>query len=162
MPKFYTSYNVPPSLAEPKCSKEKDELVYDEAQEKLVKTGTIPFYEEIQSHYESTRLDHKIEQFRRGNSVALGIPRESYVDVSNVPTNLADVLNSRQKAAKEFDNLPEGIRALFGGKFSEFTKSLENGSYDDKIGEYARSVIKDAGNTFVKPDGKGNEGGSKE
>lgn len=161
-PKFYTAYNVAPSIAEPECLFEKDELVYDETQEKLVKTGTNPFYKEIQSHYESTRLDYKIEQFRRGNTLALGVPVECDVDVSNVPTNLAEVLSSRQKAAKEFAELPERIRNVFGNSFDVFSQSLADGSYEGKISEYARGVIKDTRDSLAQPGSSGNEGGSKE
>lgn len=161
MPKFYTAYNVAPAIAEPPCPFEKDELVYDETQEKLVKTGTNPFYKEIQSHYESTRLDYKIEQFRRGNTLALGVPTECDVDVTNIPTNLAEVLISRQKAAEEFASLPEGIRELFGNKFANFVGSLEDGSYTDKLNEYARGVIKNTRDSLVDKSSTVDEGGSK-
>lgn len=159
MPKFYTSFDVPESRPEPECPLTKCGYIYDEVTESLVETETIPFYEEIQSHYESTRLSHKLEQFKRGNALALGVPRESFVDVSNVPTNLADVLNSRQKASQEFANLPKGIRDLFGDNFDNFTKSLQDGSYGDKLNEYARGFIKDTGNSLGKQSGQATNGG---
>lgn len=157
MPKFYTAYNVPASCSEPPCPKERKGFIYDSVSECLTETETIPFYEEIQSYYESTRLDHKIEQFRRGNSLALGIPGGEYIDVSDVPTNLAQVLSSRDKARNDFYKLPEGIRNIFGNDYEQFVDSLQDGSYESKLTDYAKSISnpgdKGGQGTLAEPNG---------
>lgn len=160
MPKFYTAYDVPTPIIEPKCPKERKGFIYDSVNECLTETETIPFYEEIQSYYESTRLDHKIEQFRRGNTLALGVPGGEYLDVSNVPTNLAQVLSSRDKARQDFYKLPEGIRNIFGNDYEKFVDSLQDGSYESRLTEYAKT-ISNTGNSGGQAPGSGNDGGDK-
>lgn len=139
--KFNTAYAPGSSLPEPEGLKVIPEYTLNESTGNLEKIGDIPFYDRIQSHYESTRLDYKLRQYQLGNTLALGVPSGTFGDFSGQPTNLAQVLNSKQNAQQQFEQLPAGIKQLFNGSYADFVASLEDGSYEAKLGEYAKSVI---------------------
>lgn len=152
---FRTNFNHPVSLAEPKCPTERVELIYNSATNKIEKNGVSPFYERIQSYYESTRLDRKIEQFKRGNSLALGVPGGTYGDFCDVPNNLAQVLQARDTGRAEFDKLSPEIRKIFGDSYDEFASCLQDGSYQQRLVDFANAAIKAANNSGSGQDPSG-------
>lgn len=137
--KFYTSYSPPPSLSEPKCPEELQNYEYDKTERKLIKTDKIPFYKEIQSHYDATKLSSKLSRFAMGDFSALGYAGGSYSDVSGSTTNLAQILATKQIAETEFGKLPNDIKQLFNGNYSEFVRSIEDGTFEQRLVEYAKS-----------------------
>lgn len=138
-PKFFSSYNPPPSLSEVKCPLVLQDYIFDKSTHKLTKTDKIPFYEEIQSHYESTKLSDKLIRYTMGDITALGEPNDSYIDVSGLSTNLAQVLNTKQIAESEFNKLPSDIKQLFRGNYAEFVGSIEDGTFEKRLVDYAKS-----------------------
>ena len=144
--KFFSAYNYPESKAEPPCPTCVDDYQFDVSTNKLVKVGTIPFYERIQSHADSCRLDRKIEQYRAGNTLALGLPSGEYGDFTNQPNDLAQVLQARNEAREQFGNLSPAIRAVFGDDYDEFTRSLQDGTYESKLAQYAAGELAKLGN----------------
>lgn len=137
--KFYTSYSPPPSLPEPKCPEELQNYEYDKTERKLVKTDKISFYKEIQSYYAATQLSTKLSRFAMGDFGALGFDRGSYSDVSGTTTNLAQILHTKQIAEAEFGKLPNDIKQLFNGNYSEFVGSIEDGTFEKRLVDYAKS-----------------------
>lgn len=136
--KFYSSYNVPPSKEENKCPKTLQNYVFNSVSRKLEKTDTIPFYEEIQSHYESTKLSTKLTRYTMGDITALGFESGSYVDVSGQNTNLATVLNTNEIAKTEFNKLPNDIKQLFGNNFAEFVRCVNDNTVEQKLINYVK------------------------
>lgn len=153
--KFYSAYNYPESKAEPECPKVIDELQLNVATNKFEKVGTIPFYERIQSHADSCRLDRKIEQYRAGNTLALGVSGGQYGDFTNQPNDLAQVLQARNEAREQFGNLSPAIRAVFGDDYDEFTRSLQDGTYESKLASYAAGELAKIGNLAGAAKGSG-------
>lgn len=156
--KFFTAYNYPPSIAEPPCPKVIDELQLNEATGKIEKVGTIPFYERIQSHADSCRLDIKLKRYQQGDLTALGVPGGSYGDFSNQPGDLAQVLQAKQEAERQFGELSEGIRAVFGNDYHEFVRSLQDGTYQSRLASYAASELAKVGNLSGVKQNSGNPG----
>lgn len=136
--KFYSSFSPPPSLSEKKCPKTLQNYCYNSVTRVLEKTDIIPFYEEIQSHYESTKLSTKLTRYTMGDINALGFESGAFGDFSGQNTNLATVLNTNQIAKSEFDKLPQDIRRLFNFNFTDFIRSVEDGSYEQKLTDYAK------------------------
>lgn len=131
--KFYSAYNRPPANAEPKCPKEVQDYILDIETNALVCSGTIPFYERIQSFHDSTRLSTKLKRFASGDSTALGagIARDS--DFSGAPTDLRQVLDLRQKINQDFTALPNDIRQLFGNNVASFEAAVKDGTAERRI-----------------------------
>lgn len=157
---FYAAYKYQQDRRSKKTyPKDVPELTLD-LNDKIITTGTVPFYERIQSHADFCRLDRKIEQYRAGNTLALGVPGGEYGDFSNQPTDLAKVLNSKQEGQAAFEQLPESIRGIFGNSYSEFAKSLQDGSYQGRIEKYAAEQLAKLGAPSSVPADKGTEGGA--
>lgn len=143
--KFNSSYSPAPSFSEPSCPTEVQNYKYDEVSRKLIKTDKIPFYKEIQSYYESTKLSDKLTRYTMGDVTALGFESNNYFDISGQNTNLAQVLNTNQIAKGEFSKLPSDVKQLFNGDFTEFIRCIENGTFEQRLVEYAKSKSAGAG-----------------
>lgn len=137
--KFYSSFSPAPSLSEKKCPKTLQNYCFNSVTRVLEKTDIIPFYEEIQSHYESTKLSTKLTRYTMGDINALGIESGAFGDFSGQNTNLATVLNTNQIAKSEFEKLPSDVRGIFNNNFTDFIRSVEDGSYEQKFIAFAKS-----------------------
>lgn len=162
MSTFKTLFNYHGRVPCPQCSKTRQEFVLDKSTNKIVPDKVTNIYERIQSYYESTRIDRKIERYKFGDVTALGVPGGSSGDFSNVPTNLAEVLQSGTSADTEFGKLSPDIKELFGNDSGQFLTALRDGSYDKIIRDYAAREIErlgsigQAGGTNIQ-----NQGGTK-
>ena len=137
--KFYSSFDRPASVAEPKCPKEIPDYILDSETGTLVNCGTIPFYERIQSYHESTKLTTKLKRFASGDSTALGSGIVSNSDFSGVPTDLREVLDSRKKISQDFSTLPGDIRELFKNDLAIFEQAVLDGTAERRIYEHVTS-----------------------
>lgn len=160
--KFNTAYAPPKPKAESKCPTELQDYLYNPTTNKLEKIGKIQFYEEIQSHYESTKLSDKLRRAAMGDIYALGTPSGAYIDTTNISTNLAEVLNAKQSAQRQFEQLPIELRELFGNDFTTFIRCIEDGSYQQKLIEFGRKKSAGTGTDTGsgKDTGTGNDTGT--
>lgn len=139
MPKFYSSYNRPPSKAHIPCPFTQKDYVKDAASGELVECGTIPFYERIQSYHESTTLSSKLKRFAMGDNTALGMPGGSFGDATQMPTDLRSILDSRKKVLEDFNSLPEDLRGIFENDFDKFESSVRDGTAERRIYDHIKS-----------------------
>lgn len=161
--KFNTSYSPGPSKVHVKCPKERPEKKLNESTNKIENVGIDPFYERIQSYADSCRLSTKLERYRRGDITALGTRSVQYLDTSNSPRSLQEVLQAGDKIGDSFKRLPDSIRGVFNNSVSEFVSAVKDGSYESKVLEYAKSELSKSrtGSSAKTPVGtKGAEGGS--
>lgn len=157
--KFYNAFSPPPSKAEVQCPFELQDYIYNSQTMKLEPTKKIPFYKEIQSHHESTKLSSKLTAYSMGDFTALGFESDSYYDISGQESNLANVLNTQQVAKKEFERLPDELKSIFNGDFSEFIKCINNNSLESRITSYLRGKNGGIANSStVNSDNKPNKG----
>lgn len=143
--KFFSSYDPPPRKVHEKCPFEIPDYILDETTGELEPAGTIPFYKEIQSYADSCRLDYKLKKFAMGDTSILNGAAGIYGDFTDAPTDLRQILDSRKKLNKDFTELPEAVRALFGDSFDEFEKSVKDGTAERILGDYFRSEPSAAG-----------------
>lgn len=136
--KFYNSFNPPPSMAEVQCPFELQDYIYNSKTMKLEPTKKIPLYKEIQSFHESTKLSTKLTAYSMGDFSSLGFESDSYFDVSGQESNLANVLNTQQVAEKEFERLPNELKSIFHGDFTEFVKCINDNTLESRITSYIR------------------------
>lgn len=136
--KFNTSYSPGPSKAEPKCPREVPDRILNKSTGKLEVVGTIPIYERIQSHHESSTISFKLKRFAMGDSVALGSPRDCDVDLCGVPSTLQDVLAVRKTIQDQFGELPADVRECFANNFESFYQAVIDGTAERKLSEYSR------------------------
>lgn len=138
--KFYSSYNRPPSVFHEPCPTEVQDYIKDSTTGELVPCGKIPFYERIQSYHDSVNLSAKLKRFAMGDSSALGSLGGSFGDFTAMPSDLREVLDSRQKVVQGFEALSPDIRGIFNDSFEEFEKAVTNGTAERRIYEYQQSI----------------------
>lgn len=155
--KFYSPYiNPRSSLPEPECSKFIKDYILDEASQELIESGSTNFYERIQSYHESSKLSCKLARFGLGDTYALGVPRDCDIDLSGIPGDLREVLDSRSHIQEQFNAFPAELRKLFSDSFSIFEKSVSEGTADsilrDFLGKLSAGTGSGTGRTVVTDD----------
>lgn len=91
-------------------------------------------YMEIQSHADSCDLNVIMQRYQRGELDVLQQVQGYYGDVSNIPSNYADILNETIRGEALFRSLAPDIRSQFGNSVEQFVAALGDGSAWDILG----------------------------
>lgn len=134
--KFASAYAPPVACCEPKCKKTIKDYRLDHVTGNLEEIGEKPFYDIIQSHLESCKLDNILKRAQMGDLSSLNARPGSYLDLSDAPSSLEEVYQRGQNAKAKFESLPADIRELFGNSYSNFAKALSDGSFESTIREH--------------------------
>lgn len=95
--------------------------VYDKNGEwHLEESGKSNQYLEIQSHADSCDINIIMARYRAGETDVLQQIQNSYGDVSNMPTNYADIVNAKLKAEQLFMSLSPDVREKFNNSTEQF------------------------------------------
>lgn len=86
----------------------------------LEQTGTSNTYLEIQSHADSVDINVIMARFRAGETDVLQQIQSQYGDVSDMPTNYADIVNAQLKAEALFKSLSADVREKFNNSVEQF------------------------------------------
>lgn len=86
----------------------------------LEQTDTSNTYLEIQSHADSVDINVIMARFRAGETDVLQQIQNQYGDVSEMPTNYADIVNAQLKAEALFKSLSAEIREKFNNSVEQF------------------------------------------
>lgn len=87
---------------------------------RLKENGTKNIYSEIQSHKDACLIKNILKRYAEGDYDALNRAQTAYLDVSEMPKNMAEMFNLTIKAENDFNSLPVEIRAKFGHNFSNW------------------------------------------
>ena len=82
--------------------------VYELAKGQLKKVGEKDVYAEIQSHAESCDIKIMIARLQSGDTSM--IRNVSYMDITDMPKNLAEAYQMVNQATADFNNLPLEVR----------------------------------------------------
>lgn len=134
--KFASAYAPPVACCEPKCKKTIEDYRLDHTTGKLEKIGDKPFYDIIQSHAESCKLDNILKRAQMGDLSSLNARPGSYLDLSDTPSSLEEVYQRGANAKDKFDKLPDELRDLFGNSYSNFAQALSDGSFETIIRDH--------------------------
>lgn len=97
----------------------------------LEASGSEDLYDKIQSHSDSVDIHVILDRFRRGDIEALGdAQKASYLDISELPNNYAQLLNTVNACEQSFMTLPVEERAKFGHNFVQWMMSFDKSSAD--------------------------------
>lgn len=92
----------------------------------LEASGKEDIYDKIQSHAASVDIHVILDRFRRGDIEALGdAQRASYLDISELPHNYAQLLNTVNACEQSFMTLPVEERAKYGHSFVQWMMSYQ-------------------------------------
>lgn len=86
----------------------------------IVPVGEIDMYAEIQSHAAECDINMIIKRYQMGDENALQKAQGFFIDATNVPENMADMLNKLNRAELEFNKLPVSIKQKYGNDFTKF------------------------------------------
>lgn len=86
--------------------------------------GEVDIYESIQSHRESVDIKNIMKRFELGETNLLKPDRGMIVDITNVPTNIPDVMKIVLTAKQQFDSLPMDIRETYNFSPEEFIADI--------------------------------------
>ena len=96
-----------------------------DGREVLVHGREINIYDEIQSHAESVDINVILDRYANGEILDLKMRDAMYADVTEMPTNLADVLRKNIAAQNYFNALPLEERAKFDYDYGVFLASAD-------------------------------------
>ena len=117
----------------------------------LVETGKENLYEFIQSHKDSVDIHKIMERFERGDVNALSKVQAVYADLSEMPTNYADMLNQVIAGEKMFNDLPIATKEKFGQNFNVWMSTLGSEEWANNMG-YSKPIVPDVLTEPVKED----------
>lgn len=86
--------------------------------------GKKNLYAEIQSHKDSTDLSFIITRYMNGDPAALSRAQGMFVDITQMPSNMHDIVNNMRAAEADFLRLPPDIKEKFGNDFHRFLMTL--------------------------------------
>lgn len=86
----------------------------------LEQKGTTNTYLDIQAHADSCDINVIMARYRNGEIDVLQQIQASYGDVTNIPTNYADIMNAQIKAKDLFMSLAPEVREKFGNSVEQF------------------------------------------
>lgn len=86
--------------------------------------GRRNLYAEIQSYKDSTDLSYIITRYMNGDPTALSRAQGMYVDITQMPSNMHDIINNMRAAEADFLRLPPDVKEKFGNDFHRFLMTL--------------------------------------
>lgn len=92
------------------------------------KKGTTDLYSYIQSFADSTDINVLLKRFANGDESALNQRRAEYMDITEMPSTYAELLNKLNDGKELFDALPIELKNKYGNSFNKWI--VESGSKD--------------------------------
>lgn len=109
--------------------------VYDKAGVwHLEPTGKTDIYLDIQSYAMSCDINVIMQRYRNGETDVLSAVQGVYGDVSNVPTNYAELMNMKLEAERLFASLSADVRAKYNNSVEQFMAEIGTRSGLEKLG----------------------------
>lgn len=126
-------------------------MVFDKDKQKAVPgiTGTQDWYAQIQSYKEGTEL-HSVLSMIRNGVIPQGqidryigqIDKNSYFDVTGVPTSFVEASELDYKITEQYNALPADLKAVFGSDIDQMRADVKSGAFNDKVKAYFESKKK--------------------
>lgn len=101
---------------------------------KTVQVGETNIYEKIQASLESTKLENIVKRCTNGDLSVLSVRDGSYIDITEIPTNMMDLQNLILKTKQEFDKLPAEIRAKFDYSAEKYVSDYGKENWKEALG----------------------------
>lgn len=117
--------------------------IIDNAEE-IVETGKSNLYEYIQSHADSVDITKILERCALIDDYSiLNRMPTAFMDVTGMPTNLAEAYAQVQDAKNFFDRMPVNIKEKYDNNFIDFLGDLGSEKFTKNVVEFLNSQKKD-------------------
>lgn len=131
--KFFSRCNRPVTVAVPvggTLAPVYEERIVDGVQ-RLVVVGNTNLYDYVQSSKEECLIYNILDRFYRGDITALTSKVGQFIDVTGMPSTLAEAQQLLINASEKFSHLPADIQAKFDGDVNKYISKIANASIDD-------------------------------
>lgn len=143
MPKFYTAYETRGTRPSPAGTGFEPTFEFQlnkRGVKELVETGKTNLYEKIQSSVKQCEVYSILERFDNGDISVLHKGQGQYGDFTKLPTTLAERQQQLINCENMFYKLPLDVRREFGGSFTRFLASFEDGTYKEIFSKFGHEV----------------------
>lgn len=112
-------------------------------QMQLVETGKSDLYGYIQSHADSVDIHKILERCALLDDYSLlnRMPAQ-FMDVTAMPTNLAEAYSQVKDAQNFFDRMPTDIKEKYNNNFIEFIADIGSEKFSKNVSEFLDSIKK--------------------
>lgn len=107
---------------------------------KIVSDKKEDVYNSIQIAAEGRKLSDLVARSLRGDESAIGLPVDSFVDLTNAPKDAMEAQNLLIRSQEHFMSLPKDIRSHFSNNCSVWLKSLADGSFKEYITSRSKTM----------------------
>lgn len=111
--------------------------------EEIVETGKSNLYEYIQSHADSVDITKILERCAliQDYSMLNRMPA-AFMDVTEMPSNLAEAYAHVQDAKNFFDRMPIDIKEKYQNNFVEFISDIGTDKFNRNVSDFLESIKK--------------------
>lgn len=99
----------------------------------LEPSGKEDFYGYIQSHRDSVDIYKIMERFTAGDPTALSRAQGFYADITDAPSNFAEMLNLVQTGREAFDSMPASVKEQFDNSFEKWLVTSGSADWLEKM-----------------------------
>lgn len=103
----------------------------------LHETGKEDLYEYIQSFAESCDINMIMRRYEQGDTDILQKVQGFYFDTTQVPDNMADLLNKLNYAESQFESMPASFKEKYGNDFGRFICTFDPGDFVSLVADDA-------------------------
>lgn len=126
-------------------SRFKDErqlIIDDEGNEVLKTVGKTDLQASIDSHKESVDLNLMLQRYANGDDSIIDKVKGFYADITSLPINLMEVMNTNIRGKELFDSLDPEIKSVFGNNYMTFLAEPERfNKYMDKKNKDVNNAV---------------------
>lgn len=97
-------------------------------------TGKTCLYDEIQSYADSVDIHKIMQRYANGDMSALQARAAAFMDVTNIPTTMAEMLNTIMDGERFFTELPPDVRDQFNNNFYQFLTEIGSDKFKAAFG----------------------------
>lgn len=106
----------------------------DRGHKELVPTGETNIYEAIQVDLEASKIENIVKRVMLGDEAVLHSRQTDYIDMTEMPTTLAEAQNMINDLTNEFNKLDVDTREKFNHSPSEYIASFGSNEWAEKMG----------------------------
>lgn len=102
--------------------------------------GPINRYAEIQSYAEETNINTIMTKYINGDKTVLSKKAGEFMDLTNIPDNIADVFNLTVQAQDAFAHLPTEVKDIFGNNAYLFASKIGTKEWNEIMNVSAEDI----------------------
>lgn len=133
--KFATAYSEKEKVLSPSGSMFRKQYIREitpGGARKLKPTNPTNTYEYIQVAAKGNLLSDIIARHRAGDPNAIGVPVDSFADITTAPKSLMDAQNQILKARALYNGLSSDVKQRYGNSFDNLIQAIESGEFKRK------------------------------